>query len=842
MALHRIPRVACHGRRRAAWPLGAILAFLAACGPGRAGDPGQDAGPAAAVRQAPAAPPAGAQPIDDGSDHWAFVAPRRPALPPVGASASPHPVDRFIDEALAREGLAPQPEADRATLLRRVTIDLVGIPPDREALEAFLADTASDAYERAVDRLLDSTAYAERWARHWMDVWRYADWHGRRHVPDVWNSAPQIWRWRDWIVRSLERDTGYDEMVRCMLAADELHPGDREAGVATGFLVRNWYALNPNDWMRANVEHVGKAFLGLSTNCAHCHDHKFDPFTQEDYFRLRAFFEPLGLRQDRLPGEADPGPFQEYEYSALRKIQRLGTVTVYDKAAAAPTWLYTDGDERNRDTARGPVAPGVPAFLARGGQPPIVPVTLPPTAFNPALDPALADAFRADAAGAIAATARALAELPSGTDGAGVAARSAAAAALGRASAQGVALEARLAAERARYSERPAAEALALALEATRAERAAREQGAIADRAAAEAALAAARTAPADDAGRGAAIAAAVKALDAAAAALEAARLAAAAPPDGAYTPLAKVYPAASTGRRAALARWITDRGNPLAARVAVNHVWMRHFHEPLVQSVFDFGRAGAAPTHPQLLDWLAVEFMEGGWRMKALHRLLVTSRAYRRTSDTGAEAAAALDADPANRLLWRMHAGRMEAEVVRDALLGLSGLLDRTVGGMELENGAALTTHRRSLYYCTQPESDGRSPFAAVFDCADPCDGYRRPRTIIPQQALALSNSELAHAAAAALAARIVAGLPEGDRDLPGPFAAAAIRQVLARPPRAGELEACLEWLGPDCRGPSGVSAPADPAGVPAPADPAARRAGLVRVLFNHPDFAAIR
>ena len=802
--------------RRPAWALAALLLAAATLSP-----------------VAPMSVRGDEVPIDDGSDHWAFVAPARPDLPPPGASGSAHPVDRFIDEELARAGLAPVPEADRATLLRRVTIDLVGIPPDRHELEAFLADTAPDAYERVVDRLLASTAYAERWARHWMDVWRYADWHGRRHVPDVWNSAPQIWRWRDWIVRSLERDAGYDEMVRCMLAADELHPGDREAGVATGFLVRNWYALNPNDWMRSNVEHVGKAFLGLSTNCAHCHDHKFDPLTQEDYFRLRAFFEPLGLRQDRLAGEADPGPFQEYDYGALRKIQRLGTVTVYDKSAAAPTWLYTDGDERNRDTARGPLAPGVPAFLARGRQPPIVPVALPPTAFNPVLDPALAAAFRADAAGAIAAAALALADLPRGDDGAAVAARSAAAAALGRASAQGVALEARLSAERARYSDRPAAEAFALALEASRAERAAREQGAIADLLAAEGALAAARAKPADDAGRGAAIAAAAQALGAAAGALEAARPAAAAPPDGAYTPLAKVYPAASTGRRAALARWITDRGNPLAARVAVNHVWMRHFQEPLVASVFDFGRAGAAPSHPRLLDWLAVEFMEGGWRMKPFHRLLVTSRAYRRASDAGGEAALALDADPTNRLLWRMHVGRMEAEVVRDALLGLSGLLDRTVGGMELENGVALTTHRRSLYYCTQPESDGRSAFAAVFDCADPCDGYRRPRTIIPQQALALSNSDLAHAAAAALEARIVAELPEGERDLPGPFAAAAIRQVLARPPRAFEFEACLEWLGPECRG---------PAGAPEPVDAAVRRAGLVRVLFNHPDFAAIR
>ena len=164
--------------------------------------------------------PAAEVPVDDGRDHWAFVAPERAELPPVGASGSGHPIDRFLDARLAADGLEPLAAADRTTLLRRVTLDLTGLPPTRDDLRAFLADTAPDAYDRLVDRLLDSPAYGERWGRHWMDVWRYADWHGRRHVPDVWNSAPQVFRWRDWIVASLNDDTGYDEMVRSMLAAD----------------------------------------------------------------------------------------------------------------------------------------------------------------------------------------------------------------------------------------------------------------------------------------------------------------------------------------------------------------------------------------------------------------------------------------------------------------------------------------------------------------------------------------------------------------------------------------------------------------------------------------------
>ena len=229
-----------------------------------------------------------------------------------------------------------------------------------------------------------------------MDVWRYSDWYGRRYVPDVWNSAPQVWRWRDWIVRSLNEDHGYDRMLQEMLAADEICPADYQADHATGYLIRNWYALNPNDWMRNIVEHTGKAFLGLTFNCAHCHDHKYDPIAQEDYFRFRAFFEPIGIRQDRVPGEADPGAFQEYDYGKLRKIQRLGAVRIFDQNPEAPTWFYTGGDERNRVKDRGSIAPGVPAFLAEG-LPKIEPVALPPPAWYPGLRSGIQDMLLAEA-------------------------------------------------------------------------------------------------------------------------------------------------------------------------------------------------------------------------------------------------------------------------------------------------------------------------------------------------------------------------------------------------------------------------------------------------------------
>src|SRR5262245_29892642 len=326
------------------------------------------------------------KPQADPREHWAFKPPRHPAIPAVTHHASriTNPIDAFISVELEKRGLAPSPEAKKEVLLRRVYIDLIGLPPTRSELRDFFEDNSPDAYEKVVNRLLDSAWYGERWARHWMDIWRYADWYGRRHVPDVWNSAPQVWRWRDWIVRSLNADKGYDGMIVEMLAADEVAPEDDEAAVATGYLVRNWYALNPNQWMRDIVEHAGKAFLGLTFNCAHCHDHKYDPISNEDYFRFRAFFEPLQLRQDRVSGEPDPGPFQKYEYVVLRKVVKVGRIAVFDERLDASTFMYAMGDERNRIEGKPAVAPAAPAFL-NGDTLKIEPVELPPFAYYPGM-------------------------------------------------------------------------------------------------------------------------------------------------------------------------------------------------------------------------------------------------------------------------------------------------------------------------------------------------------------------------------------------------------------------------------------------------------------------------
>ncbi len=1043
---------------------------------------------------------AGAKPTDhdtpeaDPLAHWAFQPPTQTPLPDFATAAhknAPHPgsaaIDSFITARLVAAGVTPLPAADKQTLLRRASLDLIGLPPTPAELSAFLNDPDPKAFSRAVDRLLADPRYGERWARHWMDVWRYADWYGRRHVPDVWNSAPQIWRWRDWIVNSLNADHGYDRLLHEMLAADEIRPGDDQAAAATGYLIRNWYALNPNDWMRSIVEHTGKAFLGLTFNCAHCHDHKYDPIAQTDYFRLRAFFEPIYIRQDQLPRQPDPGPFQDYDYGKLRTIQRLGMVRVFDKHPAAPTWFYTGGDERNRQTERGPLAPGLPAFLNRSGRFTPQTISLPLAAFYPALrpemiasrrdelqqaeqsarehlantpdaatDPASRSALEVATAAfnTAAATARdsgvpgalsglqslhltassgrrvvqhRLPRLPAitqgttlrfqlhllqnahvnfqlakdvikgltasyiafdsnriitwapgsvtdseaarfdfdggqrrfevqltfdpaadrclltihtlpdqtrlvdqlpialsgwnpatqphqaisvdarkgseallddltilapdgntlfscdfeapafsaGADAVGIAdweasafseaggfstvsataanpalmpawqqllaAQSAmdlqrlphrtATAKLAAATARIAAWEAHVVAETARLTatnslDNPpqlTATAAALRLQADR-------LSAAAELLAAELSLATARALPPENKDRDKQIDAATATLATTRTAAEQARAAEiAATANPVLPPLGPEYPRHSTGRRKALAEWMTDRQNPLTARVAVNYVWLHHFHTPLVSTVTDFGRNGANPTHPELLDWLAVELMESGWSLKHLHRLILNSQTWQRASATSnpQQLAAAGSSDPENRLLWRMNPGRMEAEVVRDSLLYIAGKLDPTSGGQELENTEALTTFRRSLYYAVYPEQGGRSPLGELFDAPDPLDCYRRTSSIVPQQALALTNSDLVHSVSAAVAARVTAAADTTAASSsaaphdPDTFIHHAFLIILSRTPTAPELQVCREFLQQD--------------------PPEVAQHSLVRALLNHHDFITV-
>ena len=323
------------------------------------------------------------EPDQDPREHWAFRRIERPALPPAASrGAADNPIDAFLAAEHQRRGLRALSPADRNVLLRRVTLDLTGLPPTRGELHAFLADDSENAYDKVVERLLASPSYGERWGRHWMDVWRYSDWYGRRAVPDVMNSYSQIWRWRDWIVQSLNKDKGYDRMVVEMLAADEIAPDDADAIVATGFVVRNWYKWNYDVWMKDLVEHTGKAFLGLTFNCAQCHDHKYDPISQEEYFRFRAFFEPLELRHDRVPGEPDPGAFKKYVYAESYGPIASGMVRIFDEKLDAQTFMFAGGDARNKMEGKPPVMPGAPAAFG-GDRMKIEPVILAPTSWYP---------------------------------------------------------------------------------------------------------------------------------------------------------------------------------------------------------------------------------------------------------------------------------------------------------------------------------------------------------------------------------------------------------------------------------------------------------------------------
>ncbi len=805
---------------------------------------------------------------EDPRRHWSFRRPKAPQTPrfPVGSRAAKwirNPIDAFVAAAHVKHGVEPSVEAHKEVLLRRVYIDLIGLPPTRAELLAFLADRSPDAYEKVVDRLLASPRYGERWARHWMDVWRYSDWYGRRAQDDVRNSYGQMWRWRDWIVRSLNQDKGYDRMVVEMLAADEVAPEDLEALPATGYLVRNWYSLNYNQWMRDNVEHTGKAFLGLTLNCAHCHDHKYDPLSQKEYFQFRAFFEPLELRHERVPGEPDPGLFPKYVYGGSTPVLKTGMVRVFDEKLDAQTFMYERGDERNRMEGVPPVAPGVPALLG-GATLQIRPVHLPVAAHYPGLKPFIREEELARREKAVAAARGAL-------DVAAVGDRKLAEGRLAAAEGDLAALKARIAADEVRFG-RATGDAEALARKAARAERTAALRVAEARLLTVEADLATATAKGDTAAGQKA-----QQQVTAARAAVEAANKALQTT-DAKYTPLSPIYPRQSTGRRTALARWIASPENPLTGRVAVNHIWRYHFGKPLVETVFDFGRNGKRPTHPELLDFLASVFSassermgEGkdvgkgepvspsdvrfshsqrqtgmGWSMKKLHRLIVTSSTYRMASGPVRADDVRLSRDRENQYLWRYNSRRVEAEVVRDGMLWASGSLDLTLGGPELDNRQE-TTPRRSLYYSVFAEDGGHMRLLATFDAPDPCDSYRRTESILPQQALALTNSRLALDQGRLLARKLWATLPGelgGDTVRFRVYTDMLFEQLLTRRPSTPEMQACLDFLQRQVRlfrdqePPKGASA-----GVPPSADPVVRAAeSLAQALFSHNDFLTLR
>jgi hypothetical protein len=747
---------------------------------------------------------------------------RRPETPMVNNGAWVRsPIDAFIAKEHEERGLRPRPEAGKSVLLRRVYLDLTGLPPTPEELHAFLDDPANNAFEMVVDRLLDSPRYGERWGRHWMDIWRYSDWAGWTDGGQIRDSQPHIWRWRDWIVESLNADKGYDRMVQEMLAADELAPTDEKTLRATGYLVRNYKMLSREKWMQDTVEHTAMAFLGITLGCARCHDHMYDPILQKEYYQVRAIFEPHQVRLDRIPGQPD--------------TKKDGLPRAYDADLTAATHLFVRGDDRNPDKSK-VLAPGVPESL--GGRYSIAePVVLPLLAHAPdkrefvvreTLNAAVDEVSRTGQALLNARRATAAALLPPSPNDAILAASRLAAARKLLVDLALAEIDAPLAEVRLR--------ALKAAISAESLEDAGKKDT-DAWKASASDAATAQRTQAVWEARRNLHVAKqqvtaqkpeSAKKIAEAEKALANAEAGAKQQAGTNYTKRAMTnYPATSTGRRLAFARWLTDRTNPLAARVAMNHIWMRHFGQAIVPSVTDFGRNGRLPSHPALLDWLAAEFMERGWSMKQMHRLIVTSNTYRMAS-TPDESNLSRDRD--NVYLWRMNSHRLEAEAVRDCIFYVSGKLDLTMGGPDIPHSKGLTTPRRSIYF--QHAQEKQMEFLKIFDEASVTECYRRKESVVPQQALALNNSELVRARANDLA-REISGQVGSDPDA---FTVAAFERVLGRTPSREEQSECVGFLR------SRAEKYTKDAKLAADNAEFRARESLMHVLLNHSDFVTVR
>ena len=944
--------------------------------------------------------PAG-EPVPLGPDnHWAFKAPKRSALP----GDAGNPIDILLEKRRAKLGLKTQTTSERTILIRRLYLDLIGLPPTHKQLH----DTRP--WESIVDELLASPQHGERWARHWMDVWRYSDWYGLDK--QLRNSQKHIWRWRDWIVESLNIDKGYDRMIQEMLAADELAPSDTSAIRATGFLARNYYLFNRTTWLDATIEHTAKAFIGLTLNCAKCHNHKYDPITHEDYYRFRAIFEPHQVRLDPVPGETD--------------FEKDGLPRVFDNHLNAPTHLHIRGDPKNPDKSH-IMEPGVPGILADFA-PPVEPVKLPAYAYAPAsrnyvqkdrLDPfrikvktvkkELAEArkkaaetpkeepkpkseketspeqqqpqftfkddfgkpnpelweligkgweykdgavhqtnatrdtdrlllrpqvprdfeitcnythtggatyksvtFRFDVspdrkyANYVYTSAHApqpklqvaysrdgkstypsqglvaqpieigklytmriavrdrlvnvwlndkfqIAYLlpdrkPSGKlELSGFDATVAFSDFSVRSLPSEVELtnaknkeptpelkpidsvevyEAKLVAAEAKLASQQAIFIAEQARGNPDAYMQASKRAALLETKALKAAGKYESKAFATDAGK-------VKAAQAKIAKAEkkmtetdkTTYVTPRVSKKALETPAHKeeqypaIYPETSTGRRLALARWMTSPKNPLTARVIVNHVWLRHFGKPLVETVDDFGLRAKPPTQQLLLDHLAADFIENSWSFRHLHKLIVTSNTYQLSSNSTSADTKTKAADPDNRFYWRMNVQRMDAQVIRDSLLHLAGTLNLTLGGPSLDPDNAV--RRRSIYF--KHSRDQQNKFLKTFNDADHLQCYRRSESIVPQQALALSNGKVPIEMA-----EKIAGLVNNED-----FVGMVFELLIGRRPDAAERRECETTL-------AELETAATEAKKPNPNQRARR--GLVHALINHNDFVSIR
>jgi hypothetical protein len=688
---------------------------------------------------------AGAARADGPQDHWAWKKPARPAVPAVSGPQPTNPIDAFVRVKLEAAKLAPAPPARREQLIRRATFGLTGLPPTPDEIDAFLEDDSPGAWAKVVDRLLASPRYGERWGRHWLDLARYADTNGYEFD----EPRPDAWRYRDYVVRSFNADKPFDRFVAEQLAGDEAYPGDPDARAATGFNLLGPDMTDSSDQAQRRqnalndmTDTAALAFLGLTLTCARCHDHKFEPISQADYFRFQAFFTPAAFRRDlpvATPTEVKAHAAAEREYLELTKELREAIAAVEGPQRKA---IYEA--KLAKLPADAQAAHRTPPEERTGGQLELVAQTERKLAVSGA---EVMKALTADEKAKVAA----LKEKLKAFDGKKP---SALPAAMG-------------------LTDRPGAPPKTFLL----------ERGELANKGAEVQPGYPATLLPG-----GKPAAAKVEALP------------------------------KSTGRRLALARWVASKDNPLAARVIVNRLWQHHFGRGIVATASDFGTRGADPTHPELLDWLACEFQdptpnplphrERGpsarpWSLKYIHRLLLLSDTYRQSTQVSADA---LRIDPDNKLFSRMNRQRLEAEVVRDALLAVSGRLNPKMGGpgvvlpgaSRAAGGSrpvpvtadAKEYTRRSIYLFARRNL--RDNFLEAFDLPDSnLSCPKRERSTTAPQALALLNSADAMDAARALAARLTKeAKTEAER------IKLAYRLALGRAPSSKELARARAFL----------------------------------------------
>lgn len=620
---------------------------------------------------------------DKGRDFWSLKPLKVPQIPAVMNQSWPLcDIDWFVLSRIEGAGLSPTEDASKATWLRRVTYDLIGLPPTPEELSQFEQDQSAIAFEHVVDRLLQSPRYGERWGRHWMDVIRYADTAGDNSDYPI----PQMYRYRNWIINAFNRDLPYDQFVREQLAGDLIGGNADEARerlIATGYIANaRRFGSRVDDYpqhltIEDTLDNLGRTFLGMTVNCARCHNHKFDPITTDDYYGLYGIFHSTrypwpGIELEQRQRDLVPLiPIEEA--SRIREEMQRQQVVLDQRVREL---------EKERNAAEGDARKSLDKQVA----------------------------------------------------------------------------EARSAAQKHAQVPPPFEEAYAVA-DASRIEDVTIQQ-------------------KGDPAKRGPIV------------------------PRHFLTVLGgdQLSDDDPTSGRLQLAHWIVDPKNPLTARVMVNRLWLYHFGKGLVSTPNDFGRQGRTPSHPELLDHLATQFIASGWSIKAMHRQIVLSRTYRLSSQTDGKRS---EADPTNELFARFPRNRLDAESIRDTLLMLSGNMDLSVGGahpfppqtewkftQHNPFKAIYNTNRRSVYLMTQRIQ--RHPYLAIFDGPDPSASTpARISSTTPLQALYLLNDAFVHESAAGMSKRLLDETSSDEARLKR-----AYLLVLSRKPESGELDASQEFL----------------------------------------------